>query len=124
MPRDCDYEARFVCASYEPPADCSCDASAPRFARDCEQPLDFQCREVSSDGRVEYVACYCGPRAFTPGDCPVPEAFRCEITYPMLNDCHCEGLVVQESDCDPGYGLCCQSYQPRFGCECCSLVIK
>jgi hypothetical protein len=124
VPQDCSYHQRFFCASYEPPTDCFCDAKAPLSAAFCEQRLDFQCREVTGFGYTAYVACYCGPRELTPDDCAVPASFFCNVTYPAFADCHCDGPVVLESDCRDGNVLCCQGSEPRFGCECCSLVIK
>jgi hypothetical protein len=122
-PWDCAYWALFACASYEPLTDCVCDPERPQYQSDCEQPLHFRCREIMLNGALHYAACDCATPDFTPEDCPVPETFRCNTTYPGLSDCHCDGAVVQEADCAP-LSVCCQSTEPRFGCECCSLVIK
>jgi hypothetical protein len=123
-PTDCAAPQSFVCESYEPLLNCRCDPLAPKYASDCPQVLDFQCAELQVGGTRVYVACRCETPALTPDDCAVPESFRCNVAYPFLSDCHCDGAVVAVSDCEPGFGLCCQSQEPRFGCECCSLVIK
>lgn len=123
-PGNCAYQQQFVCASYEPLADCHCDPTAPLYPDACPKPLDFQCRPLVTVEQVYYVGCYCGPRELTPADCEVPESFFCNVTYPALADCHCDGPVVSESECENGNVLCCQGSEPRFGCECCSLVIK
>lgn len=123
-PQSCGYQQQFVCSSYEPLTDCHCDPNAPKWPEECAQPLDFQCRPLVTVEQVYYVDCFCGPRDFTPDDCEVPESYFCNVTQPLLADCHCGGPIVSESDCDGGYALCCQGKEPRFGCECCSLVIK
>ena len=123
-PTDCAYPQSFVCASYEPMSNCSCDPLAPKYMSDCPQPLDFQCRKLEGAGQLQYVGCRCETPDFTPDDCAMPETFRCSVAYPVLSDCHCDGTIVDDADCQPGYSLCCQGQLPRFGCECCSLVIK
>ena len=127
-PSDCAFSADFTCADYTELKDCSCDPSAPHSRADCADPFDFQCQglpvapsngEISTGSPKLFVGCKCLAPALRPADCSRPEAFFCARVEPDFADCECDEARV----CSDPTHQCCQSSEPRFGCECCPVPI-
>lgn len=124
-PEACSFHGEFVCDDYATLSNCRCDPSAPHDASDCSSPFDFVCDEIPCVpsptliclGAID-VGCRCDPSALRPEDCAAPEQFFCDTSRAMWHGCACHPERADDpASCVDGY--CCQSYDPRFGCECC-----
>lgn len=128
-PSICSYDAQFVCDDYAKRTNCRCDTTAPRQTSDCASPLDYQCTRLpctSPSGQLclgeDFVGCRCDPSGLRPSDCATPEQFFCSPDERFFADCECRP-APQPTECGSG-GVCCQSDNPRFGCDCCPAIIK
>jgi hypothetical protein len=127
-PEMCALAAQFVCDDYETRANCRCDADAPSDPSACQSQFDYTC--VAIPCRVTarkacptpiYVGCRCDPIAPRPTDCPTPEQFFCDRLSPFFMGCACQTPAVDPASCDV---YCCESDDPRFGCNCCPRPIR
>lgn len=132
-PGECASAAQFVCDDYPTRTNCRCDPAAPRQMSDCKSPLDYQCIELVCQASPPpgelcfgdvYVACRCEPSGLRPSDCATPEQFFCSVDDRFFSGCECSP-TPPPTECG-SLGVCCQSDNPRFGCECCELptIIK
>jgi hypothetical protein len=128
-PSICAYDAQFVCDDYAKRTNCRCDTTAPRQMSDCASPLDYQCTRLpctSPSGQLclgdDFVGCRCDPSGLRPSDCATPEQFFCGTDEGFFADCECSP-VPQPTECG-NQSVCCQSDNPRFGCDCCPAIIK
>lgn len=129
-PKACDFDAELVCEEYATLLNCHCDVGRPHDAQACQSPFDFTCTELPCSAPSNQVCvgwrlvdCRCDPNALKPADCAAPEQFFCGQAYPPFRDCACRpGSPVDEGSCPDSY--CCQSYDPRFGCDCSCVRIK
>lgn len=129
-PEACSFHTEFVCDDYATLSNCSCDPSAPHDASACQSPFDFVCTEIPCTPSanviclgVSVVGCRCDPSAPRPEDCEMPEQFFCTTLYPDWRDCACRPeAAVDPASCPDSY--CCQSHDPRFGCDCSCARIK
>jgi hypothetical protein len=130
-PSICAYDAQFVCDDYATRANCRCDTTAPHQMSDCPSPLDYQCTMLSCTappGQLciddDFVGCRCDPSGLRPSDCATPEQFFCNVDDGVFWGCECSpDPQPQPTECGP-VGVCCQSDNPRFGCDCCPTLIK
>lgn len=130
-PRDCAYAAEFVCDDYPTRTNCRCDTAAPHQMGDCASPLDFRCTRIPIPCEEtpsnlcfgdESVGCRCDTTGLRPSDCATPEQFYCSFEPGFFTDCQCSP-DDSTSSCGSS-GICCQSDNPRFGCNCCPTPIK
>ena len=128
-PDACAFAAQFVCDDYLTKTNCRCDLEAPIDDSACASPFDYSCVELPCQlpsnqicVRATYVGCHCDPAALRPADCQTPEQFFCDQVSPFLAGCACRSPAVDPTSC--GHGYCCQSDNPRFGCECCATPIR
>lgn len=130
-PRDCAFDAQFVCDDYATRSGCRCDPAAPKDRSDCPSQFDFVCTalpcadshgELCVAGSV-WVDCRCDPSRARPMDCANPQQFYCATTLPYWGDCSCRSdLALNPAECRDSY--CCQSDDPSFGCGCFCAGIK
>jgi hypothetical protein len=129
-PDACDFDAEFVCEDYTTRLDCRCDPTRPHDAQACQSPFDFTCVDVPCSAPAGQlcvgtilVGCYCDPSAPRPEDCGAPEQFFCAQPWAPYRGCACNpGDPTDPATCPDNY--CCQSVDPRFGCECSCARIK
>lgn len=128
-PSMCAYAAQFVCDDYRTRTNCRCDTTAPRQMSECANPLDYQCTGLPCAGPSgticignEYVGCRCDPSGLRPSDCATPEQFFCSFDHGFFMNCLCSPDAAPTA-CGQ-VGVCCQSDNPRFGCNCCPTPIK
>lgn len=129
-PEACSFQTEFVCDDYATLSNCRCDPSAPHNASACQSRFDFVCTEIPCTPSANViclgpwvVGCRCDASAPRPEDCEAPEQFFCKTLYPNWRDCACR----PEPPLDPascGDAYCCQSNDPRFGCDCSCVRIK
>jgi len=126
-PEACEADAQFACQDYATRRRCQCDVTRPLNMSDCYNPLDYVCTELpcldNEPCTQHFVNCSCGRASLRPKVCEAPEQFFCETTYPFFRDCACRpGPPVDPATCPKSY--CCQSNDPRFGCDCSCIPIK